>query len=110
MKIRKNDTIVVSKGKDRGRQGKVTRVFLKQLRVLVEGVNQYKKHIKPTQGRPGDLVTISRPLNISKVALICPKCKQLTRVGYRFQDNKKLRVCRKCNSDIDSIIKPKKKV
>lgn len=110
MKIKKNDTIVVSKGKDRGREGKVTRVFLKLSRVLIEGVNQYKKHIKPTQGRPGDLVTISRPLDISKVALICPKCKQATRVGYRFQDAKKLRVCRKCNSDIDSIIKPKKKV
>ncbi len=100
MKIKKNDTIVVSKGKDRSRQGKVTRVWLKESRVLVEGLNQYKKHIKPTQGRPGDLVTISRPLDVSKVALICPKCKQATRVGYRFQDNKKLRVCRKCNSDI----------
>ena len=110
MKIKKNDTIVVSKGKDRGREGKVTRVFPKASRVLIEGVNQYKKHIKPTQGRPGDLVTISRPMDISKVALICPKCKQPTRVGYRFQDAKKLRVCRKCNSDIDSIIKPKKKI
>jgi len=101
MKIKKNDTIVVSVGKDNGRQGKVTRVFLKQTRILVEGVNQYKKHIKPTQGRPGDLVTISRPLDVSKVALICPKCKQPTRVGYRFQDGKKMRVCRKCNMDID---------
>lgn len=110
MKIKKNDTIIISKGKDRGREGKVTRVFLKESRVLVEGINQYKKHIKPTQGRPGDLVTISRPLDISKVALICPKCKQPTRIGYRFQDAKKIRVCRKCNSDIDSIIKTKKKV
>lgn len=110
MKLLKNDTIIVTAGKDNGKQAVVTKVFPKKGTVLVEGVNQYKKHVKPSQGRPGEIVTLSRPLNVSKVALICPKCKQPTRVGYRFQDDKKIRVCRKCDSDIEVTKKSKKKV
>lgn len=101
MKIRKGDTIQVLSGKDRGRQGKVERIFLKEGLVLVPGLNQYKKHRKPQgEGKPGEILTLDRPLSVAKVALICTKCKQPTRVGYRFSGEKKVRVCRKCDADI----------
>ena len=101
MKIKKNDTIVVTAGKDKGKQGKVERVFLKEELVLVPGINQYKKHRKSQgEGKPGEILTLDRPLGMGKVALICPKCKQPTRVGYKFADGKKIRVCRKCGGDI----------
>jgi large subunit ribosomal protein L24 len=100
MKLHKNDIILVTAGKDSGKQAVISKVFPKKGKVLLEGVNQYKKHVKPAQGRVGEIVTLSRPLDVSKVALVCPKCKQPTRVGYRFQDDKKIRVCRKCDSDI----------
>lgn len=92
---------MVTVGKDRGRSGVITRVWPKDEAVLVEGLNQYKKHVKPAQGRPGEILTLSRPYNVSKVAMVCPKCKQITRVGYRFHNEAKVRVCRKCDSDID---------
>lgn len=100
MKIKLKDTIIVNVGKDHGRQGVVAKILPQDNTVVIEGLNQYKKHVKPSQGRKGEIVTISRPLDVSKVALVCPKCKQPTRVGYRMSDNKKLRVCRKCNTDI----------
>lgn len=101
MKLRKGDQIIVTTGKDRGREAKIERVFIKDGKVLVPGVNQYKKHRKPQgEGRPGEIVTLDRPLPVNNVALVCPKCKQRTRVGFRFQDGKKIRVCRKCEADI----------
>ncbi|OGC93033.1 50S ribosomal protein L24 [Candidatus Amesbacteria bacterium RIFCSPHIGHO2_02_FULL_47_9] len=97
MKIRKGDLVKITAGKDKGREGKVERVFSRESRVLVPGVNQYKKHIKPQgEGRPGDIVTLSRPMPMGNVALICPKCKQVTRVGYQVTGEKKVRICRKC--------------
>lgn len=102
MKIKIKDTIIITAGKDHGRQGVVAKIQPQEGTIVIEGLNQYKRHIKPSQGKKGDIVTISRPLDVSKVALVCPKCKQPTRVGYRFQDSTKLRVCRKCNMDIDN--------
>jgi large subunit ribosomal protein L24 len=101
MKIRKNDTVIVTTGKDSGRQGIVEKVSLSQGTVLVSGINQYKRHIKKrSKDQPGEIVTLSRPLDVSKVALICPKCKQPTRVGFMVKKDKKIRVCRKCNLEI----------
>jgi large subunit ribosomal protein L24 len=102
MKIKKGDTVVVTVGRDRGKQGKVERVYANPEAVLLPGINQYKKHRKSQgENRPGEILTLSRPLMVAKVALICPKCKQQTRVGYKFVNEKKLRVCRKCDADID---------
>ncbi|OGD09274.1 50S ribosomal protein L24 [Candidatus Amesbacteria bacterium RIFOXYB1_FULL_44_23] len=101
MKIKKGDNVQILTGKDRGRQGKVERVFVKELTLLIPGLNQYKKHRKPQgEGKPGEILTLDKPIAVSKVALVCTKCKQLTRVGYRFVDDKKIRVCRKCDADI----------
>lgn len=101
MKIQKGDQIIILAGKDKTRQGKVERVFPKNKTVLVPSLNQYIKHKKP-QGdkQPGERLTLSRPFHVSKVALVCPKCQQTTRVGYKMISGSKIRVCRKCNTDL----------
>ncbi len=101
MKIKKGDKVKIILGKDRGRQSRVEKVFPKEGKVLVAGLNLYKKHVRPKrEGEKGGVVEISRPFTISKVALVCPKCGQPTRVGYRLSGKEKLRVCRKCKEII----------
>lgn len=103
MKLRKGDKVKVTAGKDRGREGVVEKVFPKEDKVLVTGVNIYKKHIKARgEGKPGGIVEIARPLAVAKVALLCPKCKQLTRIGFQLEEKKKKsRICKKCQQKID---------
>jgi len=101
MKIKKGDNVAVTVGKDRGRQAKVETVNTKAATVYLAGINQYKKHKKPQAGgQPGEIVTLSRPVKLANVALVCPKCKQITRVGFRQTGEKKLRICRKCEMEI----------
>jgi large subunit ribosomal protein L24 len=87
-------------GKDKGRTGKVEIVFPKKESVLVPDLNMYKKHVKGFQGQKGGIYDIPRPLKFSKVALICPNCKKLTRVGFRFAGKEKVRICKKCKKEI----------
>jgi large subunit ribosomal protein L24 len=99
MKIKSGDTVLILRGKDRGKKGKVIKVFRKTAKVVVEGFNLVKKHIKPKrQGEKGKIIEISAPLPVAKVKLICSNCNQPTRVGYKFENNKKFRVCKKCQS------------
>lgn len=109
MKIKKGDTIMITTGRDAGRQGQVSATFPKNGTVLVPGLNQYKKHRKPQgENRPGEIVTLDRPIEVSKIALICPKCKQPTRVGYKVTDSQKVRICRKCDNVIEGAAKETK--
>jgi large subunit ribosomal protein L24 len=102
MKIKKGDLLMVTGGKDRGKQGKAEKLFPGVGEVLIAGLNQFKKHRKPQgEGRPGEIVTVSRPLPVGSLSVICPKCKQPTRVGYRLDGAKKIRVCRKCDADME---------
>jgi len=99
MKIKKGDTVLVIAGKDKGREGKVERVYRKAGKVLIPGINMYKRHVKKSEQMPqGGIVSLPRPLPVCKVMLICPVCKKPTRVGYRIEKNKKFRVCKKCQS------------
>jgi len=101
MKIKKGDTILVISGKDRGRKGKVLKVFPKEGKILVEGINLKKKHQKPKRtGEKGQIVTLPGLINISNLKLICPKCGKATRVGYIIVENKKYRICKKCGQEI----------
>ena len=110
MKLKKGDKIVVTAGKDRGREGTVEKVFVNTQVVLVPGLNQYKRHTKKRSDKqPGEIVTLSRPLPVGNIALVCPKCKLPTRVGYRLLNDKKVRVCRKCDQEIDTKVKTKPK-
>ncbi len=101
MKIKKGDKVVVLAGKDRGKTGTVTRVLTKKGKVVVAGVNIYKKHLKPSRKTPqGGIIDFNAPMDISNVALICPNCGKKTRVGYRFQNQKKIRICKKCQKPV----------
>lgn len=101
MKIKKDDTVLVISGKDRGKKGKVIKVLPSEGRVVVEGVNLKKKHTRAKrQGEKGQIVEIAAPLNVSNVKLICSKCKTPTRVGYKVVGKNKFRTCKKCGQEI----------
>jgi len=101
MKIRKNDTVLVIAGKDRGKKGKVLTVFPKNARILVEGVNLRKKHQKPKkQGEKGQIVSMPGPISVSNVKILCSKCGKPARIGYKLSEKNKVRICKKCNQEI----------
>lgn len=88
-------------GKDSGKTGKVEKMFPATGQVLVEGVNQFKRHVKSrSQDQKSEIVTITKPLLASKVAVVCPKCKKPTRIGMKIEKGEKVRICRKCKAVI----------
>ncbi len=103
MKIRKNDTVLIIAGKDRGKSGKVRFAYPKDKRVLVEGINFIKRHSRATGAvRQAGIIEREAPINVSNVMLLCNKCNHPARVGFRFlADGKKVRVCRSCGEVID---------
>jgi large subunit ribosomal protein L24 len=105
LKFRIGDKVKVTLGKDKGREGDIERIFPKDASALVPGINIYKKHVKGRPGQKGGIYEIPRPLSFAKIALICPKCKKNTRVGYKLIANEKTRICRKCGREIDSKVK-----
>ncbi|RLC32836.1 50S ribosomal protein L24 [Candidatus Woesebacteria bacterium] len=102
LKLKTGDSVKITAGKDKGRKGKIEKVFPKQTKALIPGVNIYKKHVKGQQGQKGGIYDIPRPLDFAKIALICPKCKKVTRVGFKIVEKNKSRVCKKCNKEIDT--------
>ncbi len=103
MKIRKNDTVLVIAGKDKGKKGKVRFAYPKRERVLVEGVNFIKRHARATgQVRQAGIIEREEPIQVSDVVLMCSKCNRPTRVGYRtLADGKRARICHSCKEVID---------
>lgn len=102
MKIKTNDKVKVISGKDAGKTGKIIQVFPQEEKVVVEGLNIMKKHMKTKkQGEKGQTIELAGPMHVSKVALTCPKCGQPTRVGYKIEAQDKKRVCKKCKELID---------
>ena len=103
MKIRKNDTVLVIAGKDRGKRGKVRFAHPKKERVLVEGINFIKRHTRAVGGvRQAGIIEREAPIHVSNVMLLCNKCNRPTRVGFHFlEDGRKIRVCRQCSEVID---------
>lgn len=100
MKLRIGDLVKIVAGKDKGREGKVEMILPKRGSVVVPEVNMYKKHVKGQQGQKGGMYDLPRPLNVAKVALICPNCKKQTRVGIEVSKEGKSRVCKKCGKKI----------
>ena len=111
MHVHSKDQVVVISGKDKGKKGKITAAFPKTGKVVVEGVNMVTKHQKARNAmQPGGIVHKEAPIDASNVMLICPKCGKATRVAHKVttvtlengkQDRKMIRVCKKCNADID---------
>ena len=106
-KIKVGDEVAVISGKDRGRQGKVTMVIPRKNKLVMEGINITKKHVRPTRkGQQSGIVERETPFPCSKVMLICPRCGKKSRVGMRLLEQKsnrreKLRFCKKCKEVID---------
>jgi len=101
MRIKKGDTVLVIKGKDKGKRGKVLRTFPREMKVLVEGINLVRKHQRPKkEGEKGKIVELSHPIFVSKVKLICLKCSKPAKIGYKIEGGKKFRLCKKCKNII----------
>lgn len=101
MKLRVHDTVAVIAGKDLGKQGKITKIYPKTQKVVVEGINMYKRHMKrQSDQQPGGIVSVERPMDVSKVQLVCPSCKAVTRVGMDVSKGAKERICKKCGKPV----------
>jgi large subunit ribosomal protein L24 len=102
MKIKKNDTVKIMTGKDKGKTGKVSQIFGDLNKVVVEKLNKRFKNLRPKrEGEKGQRIEFDAPINISNVMLVCKKCGKTTRVGYKASGDKKYRFCKKCNEVID---------
>ena len=103
MKVKKNDNVLVVAGKDRGKKGKVRFAYPDDEKIVVEGVNMVKRHLKAIREvRQAGIVEREAPMNVSNVMLLCNKCNKPTRVGYRrLEDGSRVRVCRVCHEVID---------
>lgn len=101
IKFKKGDTVKITAGKDKGREGKIEKIFPLDSKVLIPEINLYKKHVKGFGDVKGGVYPLPRPMGFGKFALICPKCKKVTRVGFVFAGDEKVRICRKCKKEID---------
>jgi large subunit ribosomal protein L24 len=103
MKIRKNDTVQVMAGKDKGKRGKVRFAYPKKNRIIVEGINFIKKHSRARgQVKQAGIIDLEAQIDASNVMLLCGKCNHPTRVGFTFlDDGRKVRICHKCKEVID---------
>ena len=101
--VRKNDTVMVITGKDSGKRGRVLKVLPEKNRVIVEGLNIIKRHTRPNPQRniKGGIVEREGSMHASNVQIVCPECGKITRVGHRVQNDRKVRICRKCEGVLD---------
>lgn len=100
--VKKNDTVMVTTGKDKGKTGKVLSILKKKDRVIVEKVNMVKRHVKPSQKAKGGIMEREGALHVSNVRIYCEKCSKPVRTGTKvLEDGKKVRFCRKCEEVID---------
>jgi large subunit ribosomal protein L24 len=104
MKVHKEDQVKITSGNDRGKNGRVLKVYPETNRIIVEGVNFIKRHTKANRSQPqGGIVTKEAPIDVSNVMIVCPKCGQATRVGFKSVNNEtrgkseRIRFCKKCD-------------
>ena len=101
MRIKKGDTVMVLSGNDKGKTGEVLEVIPKTEKIIVKGVNIRKKHVKPRrQGEEGGIISSEFPIHSCKVNVVCSICGKATRVGYEMKKDSKVRVCKKCGTEI----------
>ncbi len=99
IKFKKGDIVHILKGKDRGKSGKILKVLTEKGKVLVEGINQLKKNIRPKrEGEKGQIITVSHPVPASNIAFICTHCRKPTRLGMKIDGKTKKKYCKKCQA------------
>ncbi|MGB7188906.1 MAG: 50S ribosomal protein L24 [Acidobacteriaceae bacterium] len=110
LNIQRNDQVEVMSGADRGKRGKVLRVFPGEDRILIEHVRVVKKNVRPNPERniKGGVAEQEAPVHISNVLLVCPSCGP-TRIGHKFEGDAKVRVCKKCGATLTAKVKGKRK-
>ena len=103
LNIKKNDTVMVMSGDEKGKKGRVVSVLLAENRILIESINMIKRHMKPSKKySQGGIIEKEAPVNRSNVMLVCPKCDKTTRIGQNILENgEKIRSCKKCGEVID---------
>lgn len=102
LNVKKNDTVLILSGKDKGKRGKILRLSPKVGKVVVEGINIAKRHTKPTQKtRQGGMIEKAQPMPICKVMLICPHCMKPTKIKRAVEEGRRVRRCKKCGETID---------
>ncbi len=100
IKLRKNDTVKVIAGREKGKSGRVIRIDRAKMRAVVEGLNMVKKAVKQKkQNQKAGITSVEAPLPLGKLMIVCKKCGP-TRIGYRIDANGKKRVCRTCGGDL----------
>lgn len=99
-KYQVGDKVQVLSGKDKGRKGQIEKIFPKENKALIPELNMFKKHVKGFAGQKAGIYDVPRPLPISKLAVICPKCKKPTRIGFKHAGDEKVRICKKCGKEI----------
>jgi len=101
MKLKKGDQVIITAGKDKGKKGKIEKVFPKESKILLPGLNIYKRHLKKRDEKhPGGIIDISRPLPLGNVMFICPKCAKPARIGFKLNNKTKVRVCKNCGATV----------
>ena len=101
MRLKKGDTVKVLSGNDKGKTGEIMEIIPKTNKIIVQGVNVRKKHIKPRkQGEEGGIVSVECAIHSAKVNVVCPKCGKSTKVGYVIEKGEKVRVCKKCGAKL----------
>src|SRR3989344_1352306 len=99
-KFKVGDEAFVLSGKGKTKKGKIEKIFQKEAKIIVSGVNIYKRHKKVSRNQKSGIYEISRPIDVSKVAIVCPKCAKPTRVGFLIDSKLKKRICKKCKGVI----------
>lgn len=100
-KFKVGDEALVTTGRDKGKKGKIEKVYLSENKVIVSGVNIYKRHRKVTRTQPAGIYEIARPLSVANIAIVCPKCGKPTRVGFVMEGKIKVRICKKCQGRLN---------
>jgi large subunit ribosomal protein L24 len=101
LKVRKGDNVLVTSGKDRGKKGKVVRIFPRIGKLIVEGVNERIRHTRPRKsGEKGQRIHVLHPLQASNVMVVCHSCGKGTRVGFLKNESGKTRICKKCGANL----------
>jgi large subunit ribosomal protein L24 len=109
MKLKIGDTVRILTGKDKGKKGKITKLFRNSNKITVEKINLITKHIKKTTQKRGEKLRFEAPIQASNAILLCPKCDKPTRVGHRtLANNKKERICKNCKESVDAIVTTRK--
>ena len=104
MKIKKKDNVIMIAGKDKGKTGIVENVIPAEGKIVVAGINIFKKSVKPSKKSPkGGIIEINAKFDSSNAMVVCPSCSKPTRVGYEIQKGKKMRLCKKCKASLEVV-------